>query len=114
MATWLDPEEDSALILALWPDAPDDTDGVLTIYLDAARDACSAYAPALQPDEGGAVDVPHNYRLAQMMQAANLWNAAQASPGGDLDGGGFGLTTHPLDWQVKQLLRPRRAIGAIL
>lgn len=114
MASWLDPEEDAALIMSLWPDAPDDTDGVLSIYLNAAQEACTAYAPALQPDDEGTVTVPDSYRLAQAMQAANLWNAAQASPGGDLDGGGYGLSTHPLDWQVQQLLRPRRALGAIL
>lgn len=53
--------------------------------------------------------MPDAYRLAQAMQAANVYNAALAAPGGDLDGGSFGLVAHPLDWQVKQLLRPRRA-----
>jgi hypothetical protein len=45
------------------------------------------------------------------MQARNVWNSEQASPGGNLDGSGFGLTIHPLDWQVKQLLRPRSVFG---
>ena len=110
MATWLDADTDAAQILILWPDAPGDVDGVLTMYLDAAQDACTAYAPA----RTSYADIPESWRLAQAMQAANVYNASLAAPGGDIDGGGFGLTAHPLDWQVKQLLRPRRALGAIV
>lgn len=58
--------------------------------------------------------IPDGWRLAQALQAQNAFNANNAAPGnGDFDGGGYGITTHPLDWQVKQLLRPKRAIGAI-
>jgi len=58
--------------------------------------------------------IPDGWRLAQALQAQNAFNANNAAPGnGDFDGGGYGITTHPLDWQVKQLLRPKRATGAI-
>ncbi|MBS1674609.1 MAG: hypothetical protein JSS74_11675 [Actinobacteria bacterium] len=60
------------------------------------------------------VQIPDGWRLAQALQAQNAYNANNAAPGnGDLDGGSYGITIHPLDWQVKQLLRPQRATGAI-
>ncbi|WP_251439149.1 hypothetical protein [Microbacterium sp. USTB-Y] len=58
-------------------------------------------------------DIPEGWRLAQILQAQNLYNANQAAPGGDFDGSGYGVTTHPLDWMVKQLIRPKQATGAI-
>ena len=41
------------------------------------------------------------------MQARNVWNSGKASPTGDFDGGQYSLTTFPLDWQVRQLIRPK-------
>lgn len=52
--------------------------------------------------------IPANYRQAQLLQARNIWNSAYASPTGEIDGAGFGLTTFPLDWSVQQLLRPKQ------
>lgn len=59
--------------------------------------------------------VPGNYKLAVALQARNIFNAGQAaaSTGGDFDGSGYGIASYPLDWQVKQLLRPIRGLGAI-
>lgn len=105
MATWLTGDE----ARVLWRDAPAD-DTTLDLYLEAAKIAVLAFAPDHNPVE----DVPANYRLAQLMQARNTYNAGKASPGGDFDGSSFGLTTMPLDWQVKQLLRPQRGLGAIV
>lgn len=107
MNTWLT-SADAELVALLWADAPEDDDE-LDLYLVAAKEACIAYAPALA--EG--TPVPDSYRFAQAMQASNLYNAGQASATGTNDGSGFGLTTFPLDWQVQQLLRPRRGMGAI-
>lgn len=53
-------------------------------------------------------DVPVGWRLAQLKQAQNIWNASKASPTGDFDGGQYGLSTFPLDWAVRQLIRPKR------
>jgi hypothetical protein len=103
-------EDDNELLEIVWPDGGSLTPNVLTVYLEVAKAACIAYAPTI-PEDG---DVPQAYRIAQAMQAANIYNAAQASPGGDFDGGGYGLTAHPLDWQVKQLLRPQSGVGVIL
>lgn len=102
---------DREQLVTLWPDSEAILDDAqLSLYLDAAREACLEYAPVLA--EGA--PLPASYPLAQVMQARNLWNAGAASPGGDFDGSSYGLSAHPLDWQVKQLLRPRRGIGALV
>lgn len=125
MASWLT-AEDRNLLGILWPDSDGlIDDDVLNIYLSAAKAACLAFAPArepgalvvvddiVQPEEPGTI--PDEWRLAQAMQARNIYNAAQASPSsGDFDGGGYGLSSFPLDWQVKQLLRPQMGVGAIV
>lgn len=104
--TWATPDD----ARKFWRDAPADED-VLSVYLGAARVAVEAFAPALPED---AEELPDNYLLAQIMQARNTWNAGKASPStGDFDGGGFGISAMPLDWQIKQLLRPQRGLGAI-
>jgi hypothetical protein len=119
-----------------WRDAPGD-DNVLAAYLSAARAAVLAYAPAIpdepQPDiidgggpedDGGEIidggtpesnedPIPDAWALAQVMQARNIWNAGRAAPSGDFDGSSYGVSAFPIDWQVRQLLRPRRVKGAI-
>lgn len=107
MASWLTAADTE--LPTLWPDVPMDDDAT-NLYLDAAKDACLAYAPALP---AGVTEIPAGWRLAQAMQARNIYNAAKAAPGGDMDGSSYGISTFPLDWQVQQLLRPRRAMGAI-
>ena len=113
-----------------WADAPTDEDdeapdASLEELLSVAKLAVRAYAPAL-PDEGGLIidedgyivpaegsEIPDNYRVAQLMQARNIWNAAKASPSGGFDNGEYGLQSFPLDWQIRQLLRPKRGLPAI-
>ena len=107
MANWLPTRAEAVLH---GTDAPADDEG-LALYLEAAKEACLAYAPTPADPE----DVPESWVLAQAYQARNIYNSGQAGAGsGDFDGGGYGLSTHPLDWQIKQLLRPRRGLGAIL
>lgn len=106
--TWLT-SADTELLEELWSDVPMN-DELTDIYLDAAKEACLAYAPAL----AAGADVPASWRLAQVMQARNISNAGAAGTSGENDGSSYGLTTFPLDWQVKQLLRPRRGRGAIV
>ncbi|NYF29237.1 hypothetical protein [Microbacterium sp. JAI119] len=106
MAEWLTADDED--LPTLWPDVPMNDDAA-TLYLNAAKEACLAYAPALA--EGASI--PDGWRLAQALQARNTYNSSKAAPGGDFDGGGYGISAFPLDWQVKQLLRPRRALGAI-
>lgn len=65
-------------------------------------------------DDAPADTIPDEWMLAQAMQARNLYNAAGVGTDGAFEGSGYGITAHPLDWQVKQLLRPRRGMGAIV
>jgi len=91
-----------------WHDAPDIDDRLYTL-LQIAKDNVLDYAPALRDG----APIPTAYRQAQLMQARNIWNAASVDPAGDLGDGSFALTPHPLDWEIKQILRPRRAIPAV-
>lgn len=105
MADWYDVPD----ARAEWPDAPDD-DGTLEQLLEVAQSAVLAYAPALAAD---AVGVPVTYRHAQLMQARNIWNSSRVSPSSDFAGGDFTMTTYPLDWQIRQILRPKRGVPVI-
>lgn len=82
-----------------WRDAPSD-DVDLYSLLVAARREVADFAPA-------ALD-PVILRAAQLEQARTHWNASRTDPGGHVgDGEGFTITPFPLDWTVKQMLRPR-------
>jgi hypothetical protein len=92
---------------AMWVNGAPESDGDLFRLLVVARTQVEAFAPALAV---GAT-VPEHYRLGQSMQARNIWNAATVSPStGDMEMGGMSFVVHPLDWTVKQLLRPKRAV----
>lgn len=88
-----------------WDGAPE-SDGTLADLLDSARDQVLAYAPALA---AGAA-VPTRYKRGQLMQARNTFNASQTNGDQQVDaGGGVYITVRPLDWAVKQVLRPKQA-----
>ena len=108
MATWH--TTDSARYE--WADAPSD-DGELDNLLDVAKSAVVAYAPALVVTEPPTDDVPTSYRVAQLMQARNVWNSSNASTSGQNDGSEYGLASFPLDWQIRQILRPKRGVPVI-
>lgn len=99
---------------ANWDDAPDDN-GALEELLTVARDQVVAYSPHRKGDPAvapGSEVVPVAYRLAQLRQTQNMWAAQNVdSSGGIGDGGDFMLrpVTHPLDWHVKQIIRPKGA-----
>lgn len=90
---------------AQWADAPAD-DRALYELLHVARHAVVEYAPALADGEA----IPLNYVNAQLMQARNILNAARVDSGGELGDGTFTSKPFPLDWEVKQILRPKRGI----
>ncbi len=86
-----------------WDDSPS-SDLVLADLLDVARAAVVAYAPDLAVD----APVPTSYRKGQLMQARNIWNADKGDAGDASMGmGGYVVTPKPLDWNIKQLLRPK-------
>ena len=94
----------------LWDDAPLDDDE-LTELLEVAADAVVSFAPALvvavAPGDHEGV-IPVAWRRAQLMQARNIHNADLVTPGGEVGADGFVRTIHPLDWQIKQILRPKK------
>lgn len=92
-----------------WDDAIEMPDVQLWNLLETARGDVLEFAPVIAEND----PVPLRYCAAQLMQARNRWNAGLANPAnGDIGGDGFALTVFPLDWQVKQLLRPTTGIPA--
>jgi hypothetical protein len=110
---WVDPDAD----LDEWRDAPSD-ENTLKRYLGAAHEQCVAFLPHRR----GADDVlrpvipdpvPERFKLAQIMQARALYNGVITGPGDHQGGDGpYGVTVFPMDWSVKNLLRPKR-IGRV-
>lgn len=116
MAAWIDltDETDRAFVRQVWTDAPindedeaDPDDLTLATYLGAAQEQCEAFAPELPQDD----PIPDRYRLAVVMQARGLWQASVVTPDGTVGAEGFTIRVHPMDWNVKNLLRPKRPIG---
>lgn len=107
MSVW----HDVATARDFWVDAPFDDD-VLEELLEVAKQQVIAYAPTLpEPEAEVEEDIPVNYRKAQLDQARNLWNATKVDPAS----GGSGDDTYvirpfPLDWMIRQTLRPRRGV----
>lgn len=92
-----------------WDGAPAN-DGTLYRLLTTAREQVEAYGRVLADGE----PVPELWRQAQLAQARNMFNASITSGENTYDaGGGNYITVRPLDWAVKQLIRPRSARKAL-
>lgn len=92
-----------------WDGAPP-SDYRLFQVLELAKQQVVAFAPALEDDD----PIPANYKDAQLMQARNLLNAGMADPqSGGVGGGDFVLRPFPLDWIVRQTIRPKRGVSAV-
>ena len=102
-AGWVEDPLDPRLAV-LWPGAPDED--LLPFPLYVARLQCEAFAPALEAD----AQVPENYVAAQIMQARALVRAGIVGSGDQIGGYGDTVTVFPMDWQVKNLLRPKRGV----
>lgn len=87
----------------VWPDAVNMTDASLDLYLNAAFVGVVAYAPALP--EGATV--PESYKLANILQARELRNAATRGEQDVIGVGDYAIRARPLTAAVKQLLRPQ-------
>jgi hypothetical protein len=108
---WVDTDKD----LVKWPDGyreaydEDSTDEGLGLYLHAAYEQCLEFLP--HDAEGAPVvpdPVPERLVLAQVMQARALYRSAVAGSGDRIGPDGMTITVFPMDWTVKNLLRPRR------
>lgn len=102
---WINDPADPRLGV-LWPGAAD-YDDVLEFVLYVAQVQCAEFAPALA--EGA--PVPENYVAGQVLQARALVRAGLSGDGDKMGGYGDTVTVFPMDWTVKNLLRPRR--GAV-
>lgn len=98
-------------VRARWRDAPA-SDVYLWALLDVARQQVLAWGPAAIADaiRLGTIPVPTNYVAARITQARNIWNAVKTDPStGAIGDEGFLIRPFPLDWTVKQMIRPKRA-----
>ena len=91
-----------------WADAPFD-DALLYELLDIAGGQVVAFAPALALD----ARIPTDYKRAQLMQSRNLWNATKDNGNQEMGADGFTIPIKPLDWHIRQLLRPKRGIPVV-
>ena len=112
---WIDPEADG--LFAEWRDAPSD-DAVLARYLGAAHEQCLEFLPHHRDAAGAWVPrvpdpVPDRLKLAQLLQARALYNAVVTGSGDQQGEGALAVTVFPMDWTVKNLLRPK-TIGGVL
>lgn len=95
---------------ALWIGAPvDDVD--LYELLTVARDQVLDFAPARFSEPGA--EVPVRFKRAQLMQARNIWNASKKDEQDQMGGEGFTVTVWPMDWSVKNLIRPKRGLPEV-
>lgn len=85
-------------------------DPILATLLNVARSEVLAFAPALLLG----APIPQNYKYGQILHARNKLNAARtSSTTGDYGDGSFAIARYPLDWQVKQILRPQTGIPRV-
>lgn len=72
--------------------------------LQVAKQEVLDFAPKLADD----ALVPLSYRQAQLDHARNIWNASKVDPSsGDMGDDSFAVRAFPLDWTIKQRLRPQ-------
>ena len=93
---------------AQWADAPYD-DIFLHQILDTAKAQCIAYAPAIPAGE----HPPIQYVQAQLMQARAIYQSVIANQNDNVGIEGFAVRVFPLDFTIRAMLRPKRAIGAM-
>lgn len=96
------------LARAQWSDAPLD-DIFLWQILESAKNQCLEYAPALPADSG----IPLNYVQAQLMQARAIYQSVIANQNDNVGIEGFAVRVFPLDFTIRALLRPKKAIGGM-
>lgn len=94
-----------------WAGAPMD-DAQLQAVLDVSQYECLTFASVPTYDPLAPV-IPDGHRWAHLQHAKNIWNAQKVNPSGQLgdDTQGFALTPWPLEWSIKQRLRPRVIFG---
>jgi hypothetical protein len=90
---------------ALWADAALLDPDVLELLLESAHADVVAFLPDMDADPD---PIPASWRLAEVYQARARHNAVLAGGDNQVGDDGQTITVFPLDWQVRQLLRPKR------
>ena len=103
MNGWLDTGNITE-VRGYWPGVDEVDLDELALLLASAQVQCAAFAPDLGDD----VTVPANYRHAQVLQARALYRAGMAGSNDQIGLDGQSVTVFPMDWTVKNLLRPKR------
>jgi hypothetical protein len=91
-----------------WSDAPLD-DVFLREILDTAKAQCVAYAPTLALG----AQVPVTYVQAQLLQSRAIFQSVIANQQDAVGVEGFQVRVFPLDFTIRAMLRPKRAIGGM-
>lgn len=86
--------------------ASDVDDETLVEVLTAAYEQCVIFLNGRIPAEGE--PVPARLALAQKLQARALLRSSVAGSNDGLGMDGLTVTVFPMDWTVKNLLRPKR------
>lgn len=90
-------------VLEYWPDAEFIEDASFFRLMEAANDACLAYAPSLP--EGAAI--PASWYLAEILMARDLWSKMSGGNDEQIGPDGYAIRPANLEWQARNLLRPK-------
>lgn len=93
---------------AQWADAPLD-DVLLYQILETAKSQCVAYAPALLLG----APIPTTYVQAQLLQSRAIFQSVIANQQDNVGVEGFQVRVFPLDFTIRAMLRPKRAISGM-
>ena len=108
MSTWYTPET----ITNVWREASSMHESELAEMLAVAREECEAFA--YPEDIADPANIPARVALAHRLHAQAIWNSQKTTGrDDDLTLSGQTVTVYPMDWQVKQHLRPRGAVPGI-
>ena len=91
-----------------WPEADTISDVTLWTLLETVRGQIAQFGTTLTG--ASALDAT---QYAQRLQVRNAWNAARVAPDGGFGEGEFVIRPFPLDWHVKQVLRPKRGVPVV-
>lgn len=91
-----------------WADAPLD-DLLLFQILETAKEQCIQYGPALAAD----AVIPQRYVQAQLMQSRAIYQSVLANQNEQIGIDAFAVRVFPLDFTIRAMLRPKRAVGGM-
>lgn len=108
MAKWYD----SSTIQNVWREARTMHESELDELLAVAREECEEFA--YPEDVADPSNIPARVALAHRLHAQAIWNSQKTSGrDDDVTLSGQSVTVYPMDWQVKNHLRPKRGVPAV-